>query len=117
MLAMLAVFAVKHWKCKVHILENNRTLLDRDYADYEEFYRKCGVSSSKDLESDAKIVYCLKKDNNLFLMKQLVGGELDLSKHVMLVDEVDDLIVRRPTKTTRSVTARRLLCTPSASRT
>ena len=92
MLAMLAVFAVKHWKCKVHILENNRTLLDRDYADYEKFYKMCGVSSSKDLSSDAKIVYCLKKDNNLFLMKQLVEGELDLSKHVMLVDEVDDLI-------------------------
>jgi hypothetical protein len=80
----------------VHVLENNSSLLQRDYAQNKPFYDKFGIKSSLDLNDEsAQIVYCLRDGINRRFLKKLVEGTLDedLGKTVLIVDEVDDLIV------------------------
>ena len=38
-IAMMAIYTVKHLGKRVHVLENNEGLLERDFATYEPFYR------------------------------------------------------------------------------
>ena len=44
-IAMMAIYTVKHLGKRVHVLENNEGLLERDYASYEPFYRSFGVKA------------------------------------------------------------------------
>ena len=39
------------------------------------------------------ICYCLKRENNAYFNEHMMGGDLDLSQTVLIVDEVDDLVV------------------------
>ena len=38
-IAMMAIYTVKHLGKRVHVLENNEGLLERDFATYAPFYR------------------------------------------------------------------------------
>ena len=98
---MLAIILVQLHGVRVHILENNEGLLDRDYATNAPFYEKFGIKSGKatpqdvsDLANpDVQIVYTLKAGINKHFLRGMVSGSLELSKTVLIVDEVDDLIV------------------------
>ena len=101
-IAMLAVFVVKHWHKRVHVLENNEGLLERDFDTYKPFYdlftikregKERQLTSRKLIDSESDICYCLKKQNNEFFKAELAAGRLDLSGVVLIVDEVDDLVV------------------------
>ena len=95
-IAMLAVFMVKLYGVRVHVLENNEGLLDRDFRQNQPFYERFGIKSSSDLgDEDAGICYCLKKQINKHFLRKMVEGKLDeeLRNIVLIVDEVDDLVV------------------------
>ena len=93
---MLAVFMVKLYGKRVHVLENNEGLLDRDYATNAPFYERFGIKSGKSLSEEGnQICYCLKSAINKHFLERMVQGLLDedLRQTVLIVDEVDDLIV------------------------
>ena len=92
-IAMMAIYTVKHLGKRVHVLENNEGLLERDFATYEPFYRSFGLSCNKTIDAESDICYCLKRHNNAYFNQQLLQGGLDLSQVVLIVDEVDDLVV------------------------
>ena len=95
-IAMLAIFMVKLYGMRVHVLENNAGLLQRDYAQNKPFYEKFGIKCGVSLDDeDGQITYCLKDAINRRFLRKLVEGKLDeeLGKTVLIVDEVDDLIV------------------------
>ena len=93
-IAMTAIFMVKLYGLKVHVLENNEGLLERDYAVNAPFYQKFGIKSGKDLdEPGVQICYCLKAGINKHFLRGMVEGTLQLRSTVLIVDEVDDLIV------------------------
>ena len=68
-IAMLTLFLVKGHGLKVHILENNESLLDSDFATFKPFFDmfskadgtpvKCNNGASE-IDLDADINYCLK---------------------------------------------------------
>jgi len=95
-IAMLAIFMVKLYGMRVHVLENNAGLLQRDFAQNKPFFEKFGIKCSHNLDDEeAQIMYCLKDAINRRFLRKLVEGKLDeeLGKTVLIVDEVDDLIV------------------------
>ena len=98
-IAMLAIFVCKRFKTsdgqsmKVHVLENNEGLLERDYDTYASFYAAFGLRTAKQIDLTADICYSLKRENNHYFTEQLIEGKLDLSKVILIVDEVDDLVV------------------------
>lgn len=98
-IAMLAIFVCKMFKTsngqpmKVHVLENNKGLLDRDYDTYAPFYAAFDLKPAKRIDPTADICYCLKRENNQYFTQQLIEGKLDLSEVILIVDEVDDLVV------------------------
>ena len=51
-IAMLAIFMVKLHGMRVHVLENNEGLLERDYAVNKPFYQKFDIHSAKDLTDE-----------------------------------------------------------------
>jgi len=92
-IAMLAIYTVVHLKKRVHILENNEGLLQRDFKTYEPFYKQFGLVCAKTIDSTSDICYCLKRENNAYFNTRLLEGELKLDDVVLIVDEVDDLVV------------------------
>jgi hypothetical protein len=81
---------------KVHILENNAGLLERDAAAMAPFFHKFQIRCGKDLEDDAlQVTYCLKAEIQKRFLRRMCAGTLDaeLCSTVLIVDEVDDLIV------------------------
>jgi hypothetical protein len=64
-IAMLAVFMVKQFGMKVHVLENNEGLLLRDYATNAPFYDRFGIKSGKDLSDPDTQVLPLTASNCL----------------------------------------------------
>ena len=96
-IAMCAIFMVKLFGMKVHVLENNAGLMERDYQQNKPFYDKFGITSGTSLDEDEvpDIVYCLKQTISRRFLRKMVEGKLEdeLSKTVLIVDEVDDLIV------------------------
>jgi hypothetical protein len=94
-IAMMAIYTVKQLGKRVHVLENNEGLLERDFANYEGFYRSFGLSCSKSVDATSDICYCLKRGNNAYFNQRVLAGDLDLSSTVLIVDEVDDLVRNR----------------------
>ena len=92
-IAMLAIFVCKQMGKKVHVLENNEGLLERDYETYAPYYDRFGLTTAKQIDPEADICYCLKRENNKYFTQQLVEGKLDLENIILIVDEVDDLVV------------------------
>jgi hypothetical protein len=92
-IAMLAVYAVKAGK-KVHVLENNKGLLDRDYDTFESFYKSMGCSTSRDYDSEADICYVLRSHLEHAYRDRVFEGYVPaFPDTVIIVDEVDELIV------------------------
>ena len=60
--AMLAAHAVLAQGKKVHVLEYNEVLRNRDFADNKSFFDNMGITVSKDLSSGAAVVYCVRDD-------------------------------------------------------
>ena len=95
-ISMLAVFLVKLHGMKVHVLENNAGLLERDLRTQKPFYERFGIKAGNNLnDPELAINYCLKAEINKAFLRKLVAGTLDeeLKGTILLVDEVDDLIV------------------------
>ena len=98
-IAMLAIFICKLYKTadgkpmRVHILENNEGLLNRDFEEYQPFFLRFGMSSSNGIDSNSDVCYVLKRGNNRFFNEHLVQGDLELKDTILIVDEVDDLVV------------------------
>ena len=90
---MMAIYTVKHLGKRVHVLENNEGLLERDFASYAPFYASFGLSCAKSIDATSDICYCLKAQNNAHFNERILRGDLDLSQVVLIVDEVDDLVV------------------------
>ena len=62
-IAMLALYFVKRMNKKVHILENNSSLLEKDYATFAQFFSEQNVTATKYFKnSDAHITYTLRCD-------------------------------------------------------
>merc|ERR1719230_1306797 len=77
-IAMAAIFMVRLYGMRVHILENNAGLLQRDFAQNKPFYERFGIKCGQNLdEADAQIVYCLKDAINRRFLRKLVEGKLD----------------------------------------
>ena len=111
-IATLAIyFVVVHGK-KIHILENNQGLLDRDYNSFKTFYRNFSRKSdgapikvSDHLTADADICYCLNSQVDQFYRESVFakgggggGGGSVFKNLIMIVDEVDELVVdKKPT--------------------
>ena len=53
-IAMLAIFVVKHLGKRVHVLENNQALLERDYASYKPFYERFEIKSQPSISHFAR---------------------------------------------------------------
>ena len=109
-IAMMAIYTVKQLGKRVHVLENNEGLLERDFANYEPLYKSFGLSCAKQIDATSDICYCLKAQNNAHFNQQLLRGELNLGEVVLIVDEVDDLVVNE--KPSLLYTARDELLTP-----
>ena len=91
-IAMNAVYLVKVLKRRVHVLESNKGLMDRDYADFEAFYAKLGVSSAcNDFSASADVTYCLTRELDHYYRDHV--GKKPFGNTVLVVDEVDALIV------------------------
>ena len=99
-IAMMAIYTVVHFGRRVHVLENNEGLLERDYANYASFYASFGLTCNKEIDATSDICYCLKRQNNAFFNAHILRGDLDLSGIVLIVDEVDHLtLTLTPTPT------------------
>ena len=87
---MLAIFMVRLYGMRVHVLENNAGLLQRDFKQNAPFYARFDIKCGTNLdEEDTQIVYCLKDAINRRFLRRLVAGKLDeeLGKTVLIVDE------------------------------
>lgn len=75
---MLAVFMVRLYGMRVHVLENNEGLLDRDFRQNRPFFERFGMKCVTDLsDPDANIFYCLKAAINKRFLRCMVEGKLD----------------------------------------
>jgi hypothetical protein len=54
---MLAIFTVKLKSKRVHILENNEGLLERDFKTYKPFFDRFNLKSNKQLDLSSDICY------------------------------------------------------------
>jgi len=73
---------VKHLGKKVHVLENNEGLLERDFATYAPFYASFGLSCAKSIDGTSDICYCLKRENNAYFNAAILRGQLELGDTV-----------------------------------
>jgi len=100
-IAMLAIYFAKVLKKKVHIMENNSTLLAKDFAQFEDFYESQNVTVTKYFANqDADVTYCLRydpkgdhQDLDTFYREKVFSGEEPFKNTYLIVDEVDELIV------------------------
>ena len=51
---------------KVHVLENNEGLLERDFATYAPFYASFGLRCAKSTDGTSDICYCLKRQKDAY---------------------------------------------------
>jgi hypothetical protein len=99
--AMLACYAVKVLKMKVHILTSLASLKKRDCEDNSSFYESMGISVGQSTNSgfpDAQVVYCLSSTESPHLVhykRTCISSNppTDFSNILLLVDEVDSVIV------------------------
>ena len=83
-IAMMAIYTVKHLGKKVHVLENNEGLLERDFATYAPFYASFGLSCAKTIDGTSDICYCLKRENNAYFNAAILRGQLELGDTVLI---------------------------------
>ena len=108
-IATLALYLVLVQGKKVHILENNQSLLDRDYESFQEFFRKFRhtagpktgqpVTAKPSLDYDTDICYTLKSSIDQYYRDSITSNRSGFDGIVMIVDEVDDLVIdEKPTQ-------------------
>ena len=73
---------MKHLGKRVHVLENNEGLLERDFATYAPFYASFGLSCAKSIDGSSDICYCLKRENNAYFNAAILRGQLELGDTV-----------------------------------
>lgn len=81
---------------KVHILENNSSLLEKDFAQFKAFYQQQGCTvTTRFVDEDAQITYCLRcdpeggKDMESFYRDGVYKGVEPFKNTILIVDEVD----------------------------
>ena len=89
---MLALYFVKAHGKRIHILENNEGLLQRDFEDAKKFFelfKKEGgepITCSNNLyDDDADICYCLASAINGYYMNTVKTGSTGLGEVIMIV--------------------------------
>ena len=116
-IAMMAIFFVKTMNKRVHILENNPGLLDKDVETMKPLYAEFGIKTHQDDPSrptlswastemrhnkDGRdgfakvgVTYCLRRNMERYYQDSILAGVTGnpLANTVLIVDEVDDLIV------------------------
>lgn len=96
MIAMTAVYFAVILKKKVHVLENNIGLLEKDMAQFEKFYETFDLKVDKNFDNysgKADITYTLRRDMESFYRMQTTEGNKPFGNTMLIVDEVDELIV------------------------
>jgi hypothetical protein len=118
-IAMIAVYCVKVLKKKVHILENNEGLRDKDYSTFcsslntenKTFFAALGVegTSKSGPSATAAVSYCLRSELESYYREGVCAGRSPFQDTVLIVDEVDELIVDAQTRTNyvKEVTGKR----------
>lgn len=98
--AMLACFAVKSLKMRVHVLESSQSLKHRDCEENRAFFDNMGVTvgeSSEGAFPDVDVVYCLAHPLNPHLLQHyirtILTNEKEFANTLLLVDEVDSVVV------------------------
>jgi hypothetical protein len=94
-IGMLAAFVAKKGLI-AHVVIDNQTLLERDFAIMAALFKKMNISAEKgQLGKSSQVVYCSAMDIELHFMDKMKAGVTDVNfkKCVMIVDEVDSLIV------------------------
>jgi hypothetical protein len=97
-IAMLCIYFVKVLDKKVHVLENNIGLLERDCASFVDFFRQFGISvgnCGKNFSdfADKDVCYCLRRTLLHFYRQQTFEGKNAFKMTFLINDEVDELIV------------------------
>ena len=94
-IAMMAVYAVKALGKKVHVLENNQGLLERDYESFKDFYQSMGVTTSCGAyDANTDICYVLRRTIEHSYRNRVFEGHVPpFPDTILIVDEVDELIV------------------------
>ncbi|EGD74278.1 hypothetical protein PTSG_06287 [Salpingoeca rosetta] len=96
---MMALYFVCVQDRRVHILENNVSLLDRDYSNYKAFFSQfkksdgTSVTVSTSIAQEADITYCLQEDVEAQHRSEAPKGCNAFRNVVLIVDEVDDLVI------------------------
>jgi hypothetical protein len=90
-IAMLSVLFAKLLNKKVHVLESNQGLMERDHFEYKDFFKNFDLTSSTSLDAKCNITYCTKRALDAFYRDNV--GKEPFKNTVLLVDEVDALIV------------------------
>eukprot|EP00927_Polykrikos_kofoidii_P012487 TRINITY_DN15383_c0_g1_i1.p1 TRINITY_DN15383_c0_g1~~TRINITY_DN15383_c0_g1_i1.p1 ORF type:complete len:1496 (+),score=249.05 TRINITY_DN15383_c0_g1_i1:150-4637(+) len=96
-IGMLAAFIAKRG-ARAHVIIDNDTLLERDFATMSALFKKLGLRAEKrQMDESNQIVYCSAMDIEIHTLKTMqdesVGVKSRSSNCVMIVDEVDSLIV------------------------
>lgn len=94
-IGMLAAFVAKRG-LTAHVVIDNDTLLERDFATMSALFQKFNLSACKgNLGKGHQVVYCSCMDIELYFMERMKEGveDIDFRRCVMIVDEVDSLIV------------------------
>ncbi|EGD76212.1 hypothetical protein PTSG_00915 [Salpingoeca rosetta] len=96
---MMALYFVCVHGRRVHIMENNVSLLDRDYNNYRAFFSQfkkrdgTSVTASTVISREADITYCLQIDVERAHLHEAPKGHNVFEGLVLIVDEVDDLVI------------------------
>ena len=94
-IAMMACFAVKSLGKKVHVLENNEGLLQRDHENFKFFFKQMDVTTSCGVyDAEVDIIYLLRKTIEQSYRRRVFEGHVPpFPDTILIVDEVDELIV------------------------
>ena len=98
-IAMSAIYMVKELRKRVHVLENNEGLLNKDYSQFKDFYETFGIKmadGTKTPKADIgtyDVVYTLRRDLESYYRDSVFKGVAPFENTILIVDEVDELIV------------------------
>eukprot|EP00056_Hartaetosiga_gracilis_P013728 m.229979 g.229979 ORF g.229979 m.229979 type:complete len:1784 (-) comp13889_c0_seq1:72-5423(-) len=100
-IVMAALYFVIYHGKRIHILENNKSLRNRDFNNYKDFIRSFkkkkgsggSVTVGKNPSSKDDICYCLSSDIDSLHRSEAPEGRNPFADVILLADEVDDLII------------------------
>ena len=98
-IAMSAIYMVKELGKKVHILENNESLLKKDFEQFRDFYASFGIKVADGTKTNNSefenydVIYTLRRDLESYYRDSVFRGVPPFANTILIVDEVDELIV------------------------